>query len=348
MNEFGARLRSARKMAGLSMEALADLANNIVTKQSISKYEKGMATPSSEILIALARALNVKIDYFFRDTKVFIDSFEFRKHSKLGKKAEEQIKYKTMDFIEKYLEIENVLNVKSGFKNPLSQRTVINFSEVEAVVQDIRKKWQLGNEPISHIIELLEEKGVKVLEISGTKHFDGFSCFVSTLKIPVIAVAKEIGIVRKRFTIAHELGHLLLDLSCAQDNSVEKLCHSFAGALLLPEEVIKKELGAHRKKITLFELETLKSHFGISMQAILARAKALRIISENYYRHVCIYGNKHGWRKKEPGDYKGVESAKRFKQLIYHALAEQIISFSKGAELLNISINKLNREVEFV
>ncbi len=63
IDKFGERLNSARKMAGLSMEALAQKTDSIVTKQAIGKYEKGKINHSSEVLLALAKALDVKADY---------------------------------------------------------------------------------------------------------------------------------------------------------------------------------------------------------------------------------------------------------------------------------------------
>ena len=64
-NIFGKRLTSARKMAGLSLQALADKLGNVITKQSLNKYEQGIMKPDSSILIALANILNVSVDFFF-------------------------------------------------------------------------------------------------------------------------------------------------------------------------------------------------------------------------------------------------------------------------------------------
>ena len=350
IDNFGERLKSARKMAGLSMAALAEKAGSVVSKQSISKYEKGLVKPSSEVLIALAKALDVKIDYFFRPAGVTISSLEFRKKSKLAKKAEDQIRHQTIDFIQKYLELEDILDVHVPFKNPVSRPQIRSHNDVEAAAQEIRKKWHLGDGPISQLIEMLEDKGFKVYEVSDFENFDGLSGFVSgmNIPIPVMAVYKGYDLVRKRFTLAHELAHLLLDFSQAQEKEIEKHCHAFAGALLLPEKVIRKELGPKRSKITLWELKKLKGMFGISIQAIMARASSLGIISQSGYRRFCIAKNKNGWHKTEPGEYQGKEVANRFKQLVYHGAAEQIISFSKAAEFLNISLSELDQEVKFV
>ena len=91
VSEFGKRLHAARKMAGMSMEALAQASGSMVSKQAISKYERGQNKPGSEVLLAFAKALGVKVDYFFRTSQVEIAGFDFRKKAKLSKKEEEKI-----------------------------------------------------------------------------------------------------------------------------------------------------------------------------------------------------------------------------------------------------------------
>ena len=348
INEFGIRLKSARRMAGMSLDALAQKTGGIVTKQAISKYEKGMINPGSEVLLALARALNIKVDYFFRPAGVSIAGLEFRKKSRLSRKAEDQIKYQTIDFLQKYLELEEILNIREPFVNPVSNPVIKNHADIERAAQEIREQWKLGQGPVPHLIELLENKGFKVFEVPEVEDFDGLSGFEADMNIPVIAVCKDQDLVRKRFTLAHELAHLLLDFPDAEKKKTEKLCHAFAGALLLPEAVMKRELGEQRTKITQWELIKLKGIFGISIQAVMARAHTLKIISDTTYQSFCIYAGSRGWRKQEPGEYEGREAANRFKQLVYHAAAEQIISFSKAAAFLNQAESEFDQKVLFV
>jgi Zn-dependent peptidase ImmA (M78 family)/DNA-binding XRE family transcriptional regulator len=348
INNFGERLNSARKMAGMSMEALVQKAGSIVTKQAISKYEKGKINPGSDVLLALSKALDVKADYFFRSSNVAISGIEFRKRSKLTRTEEDRIKYRTLEFIQKYIEIESILDAGVTFKNPVTQNRIKTDEDIENAAMDIRKKWKLGNGPIPHLIELLEDKGFKIFEVMADQQFDGLSGIVEDLKIPVIAVYENSDLVRKRFTVAHELGHLLLEFSDDAVSNPEKRCHAFAGALLLPREVMLKELRPKRNNITDWELKKLKGIYGVSMQAIMARAFRLEIISENTYRKFYIQISKLGWKKVEPGTYEGKEKANRFKQLVLYAAAEQIISFSKAAELLNVSLAEFEKEVQIV
>ena len=345
---FGSRLHSARKMAGMSMEALAQASGSVVSKQAISKYEKGLIKPGSEVLLALAKALGVKIDYFFRASQVDITGFDFRKKSRFSKKEEEQIGFQTRDFLQKYIEIERILDISQQADMPVERRSIRDHDDIEQAARDIRQSWNLGDAPITQLTELLEDKGFKIFEVDAGDNFIGLSGVAEGVNIPVIAVFKEGDLVRKRFTIAHELAHLLLDFSDCREGNHEKLCHAFAGAFLLPEKVIREELGEYRKKITQWELKKLKGIYGISMQAIMARAHVLGIITDQTYKYFNIFARKNGWHRGEPGQFAGVEKANRFKQLVLHAAAEQVISYSKGAELLNLSLAQFDSEAQVV
>lgn len=350
INDFGQRLRSARKMAGMSMEQVAQSTGALVSKQAIGKYEKGQIKPSSEVLLALAKALDVKVDYFFRSTKLQITGLSFRKKSKLSSKEEGRIRYQALDFLQKYLELEDILKLPHTVNRPVTKRKISNQADIEQAATEIRQNWNLGEAPIQQLTELLEDKGFKIMEVEASSDFVGLSGYTSgtDIPVPVIAVFKEGDCVRKRFTLAHELAHLLLDFSDCGEGNHEKLCHAFAGALLLPEKVIQEEFGGKREKVTEWELKKLKGIYGISMQAIMARALTLGLISEHTFKSFRIYVSKHGWRKEEPGRYSGMEKANRFKQLVLHAAAEQIISYSKAAELLNLSLADFEQEAHIV
>ncbi|OQX20055.1 MAG: hypothetical protein BWK76_02545 [Desulfobulbaceae bacterium A2] len=348
VNDFGQRLRSARKMAGMSMEALAQATGALISKQAIGKYEKGQIKPSSEVLLALAKALNVKIDYFFRSSRLEITNLAFRKKSKLSRKEEERIKYQAVDFLQKYVELEDILGLPHTLDNPITHCVIASQADIEKAAAEIRQHWNLGNAPIQQLTELLEDKGFKLLEVEAGSDFVGLSGYAEGMKIPVIAVFKDGDCVRKRFTLAHELAHLLLDFSPCEHDHHEKLCHAFAGALLLPEKVIREELGDKRQNVTEWELKKLKGIYGISMQAIMARARTLGLISEQSYKIFCINVRQLGWHRDEPGEYSGMEKANRFKQLVIHAAAEEVISYSKGAELLNLPLADFEREVHIV
>jgi len=339
--DFGNRLRAARKMAGLSMKEIAKKAGGVVTKQSISKYEKGIMKPSSDVLIRLASSLGVKPEYFFRHTTIELSRMQFRKRAKLPIKIIESLKQRVLDFLERYIELESILGIQEKFLNPLSNFSLDTLQDVENAALKLRDAWELGLTPISNLLELLEENGIRVYEVQNIDGFDGLSARVGDLH--VIVINKDLSTDRIRFTTAHELAHILCEFP--KDTQKEKLCHAFAGALLLPKIILERELMKKREQITLWELKEIKQIYGVSMQAIVKRAHMLGIISDFYYRNFQVMLNQKGWKKKEPVEYEGREEAIRFRQLLHYAVSEEIITLSRGAELANMNLSDFKENV---
>ena len=129
MNHFPERLKSARLMNGLSLQALADRINNRITKQALSKYEQGQMMPSSEIVGLLSEALQVRPDYFYRsairsETEVTFGEIEFRKLKKYPAKEKQRIIEITRDILRRYIELEELLGIESQFDNPLAEISI--------------------------------------------------------------------------------------------------------------------------------------------------------------------------------------------------------------------------------
>lgn len=238
---FGQRIKSARIMAGLSLRELSNLLEGLVSHNAISKYERGEMLPDSKILIALAKVLNVKTDYFLRSSKVEITNIEFRKKAGLTVRNCSSIKEIVKDCMERYLEIESFYFLSILF-NPLVAM-VNSVEEVEDAVDKLLIKWNLGTNALPNVLEMLEDNDIKVVEIEVNEKFDGLSGWANQV-IPFIVVNKNHSVERKRFTALHELGHLLLNInSDLNQKEKEVLCHRFAGAMLLPQKTIFQELG---------------------------------------------------------------------------------------------------------
>ena len=339
--DFGNRLKSARKMAGLSMEDLAKKAGNIVTRQSISKYEKGLMNPSSDVLICLADTLEVRPEYFFRKNTIELAGMQFRKRANLPVKIIESLKQRTIDFLERYIELESILGVQEKFSNPLIDFNIKTIQDVEKAALKLRAAWKLGLAPLSNLLELLEENGIRVHEVQNIDDFDGLSARVGDFH--VIVINNTLSTDRIRFTAAHELAHILCEFP--KNYQKEKLCHAFAGAFLLPKAILERELMKKREQISLWELEEIKQLYGISIQAIVKRAHMLGIVSDFFYRNFQVMLNRKGWKKKEPFEYKGREEAIRFKQLLHYGVSEEIITLSRGAELANMGLSEFMENV---
>ncbi len=344
MKNFSERLKSARIMKGYSLQDLADALDNAITKQALNKYEMGQMKPDSEVLLLLCNALDVRPDFFVRETSITLENVEFRKLQKLSSKESARIKEKTIDILERYFELEDLLGIDEVFVNPIEKIEINSDEDIEQAVDKIREVWKLGEDPLSNVIELLEDNNIKVIEIDSGPEFVGLSTWEG-IKNPVVVVNSTLVLDRKRFTVLHELGHILLKIGHLSEKEREHYCHVFAGAMLIPKNQLLKELGNSRSRISLNELIYLKEQFGASIQAIMMRAKNLSIITESNFKSFITFFSMRGFKKNEPGKYIGQEKSNRFKQLIHRAVAEEIISTSKAAALDNKKLSEFRDEL---
>jgi Zn-dependent peptidase ImmA (M78 family) len=343
MNAFGERLKSARKMKGWSLQELADNITIAISKQALNKYEQNLMKPTGEVLIALAKVLDVKPDYFLKESAIELAPVEFRKKAKLSQKQEDSIKEKVKDFLERYLEIEQLLNIKTKFSNPIKKTIIAEVDDVEAAALELIKGWNLGFDPIPNVIEMLEDNSIRVIEMEAPVEFDGLSTYVG--KIPVVVINKNYSVERKRFTALHELGHLVLSIEEGADK--EKICHAFAGALLLPDDCLKKLIGEKRSNIAPGELVSIKEQFGISVQAIMMRAQLKGIIDKN---SAGRFWKSMADNKKEEGlgSYVGREKSYRFEHLVFRLAAEDVVSMSKAANLAGIKLATFKEQLDAI
>ncbi len=339
---IGARLKLARAAAGLSLRDLEERLEGLVTAQAIGKYERDEMMPSSTVLIALARALGVTEEYLLNSAAVELFSVEFRKKKLTSAREAAQVRARILSEVERYLDIEQILVIPVAKASPLTKRyPVRNLDDVELAAEQFRKRWNLGDDPIPNLCEFLEEKGIKVCAVPLPQSVSGVQAMVKAADgddIPVIVVNAEHPGERQRFTLAHELGHLCLDIGRGLD--AERACHRFAGALLVSRAILLKEVGATRRAISPRELFQLKQLFGVSAQAIAYRCKDLGIINQRTLSSIFKLFNAKRWRTNEPLPVPS-ERPSRFERLCIRALAEDVISEAKASELLQKTVREV-------
>ncbi len=341
---FGQRLRNARIMKGYSMEELSNRIGNAVSKMSISKYESGKMTPGSEVVLKFAEALDLPVDFFFRPFQFEISEIQFRKKSTLSKKQEDSIKETVADKIERYINIEEICNSLVPFEKP--EMIAGSEDDVKQHARKLRKEWKLGEDGIVNVIELLEEHGIKVVEVDAPQSFDGFSAYVNR-EYPVIVLNNSFPSERKRLTAAHELGHLVLSLSPdLSHKDVERYCYVFGNEFLMPERVFVSIVGKKRGLISYPELSAIQRCFGLSCDALMRKASDSGIIRADYYTSYCKRKNSSASFKQQfeqsiyPEEY-----SERFERLVYRALSSELISEGKAAALLNVPLETVKKTI---
>lgn len=343
MSGIGINLKRIRLLKNLSLNEAGKLLN--MTATAVSKYEKGEIIPDSKKLIDFANAYNVNsIDLLkvYNAPKMKFNSF--RKRKRLVGQNLELLENLIQDEVAKYLEVIE-LNNTALQSIKLKKYLCNSLEDAENAANDFRNFIKISNkQPISDLTNIFENLGIVIIHIKNPdgrfNDFDGLSEFVNNIPVIVILDGIKDG-ARQRFTIAHELGHLLLNIK-DEELDEEKLCNRFASALLMPKEAVINEFGSSRNHINFFELTAFKFEFKVSYTAIAYRLKDLNIISDYLYKNLSIYlSQRIGKNDSKPIQ---PETSYQFKKIVYKLEADEIISISKACELLGVSIDEYNKE----
>lgn len=354
---IAARLLSARRMAGLSLQDLADKMGNDVTKQSLSKYENGKMKPDAKGLLALANALNISVDYLYSipAVNVKLENIEYRKKSvKLSSIDDAIVIERAVDVFERYLELEDLLQLNDKYEYFVFDRLVLTAQDAEEAAAELRNVWELGNDPIPDVVEMLEDKGYLVVDIDAPDGFDGMKANVGDRKVVVLkkVLHNELNdIVRKRFTALHELAHHVLKFpNDLRSKERELLCHIFASAFLYPADMARKELLGARFRFFERELIILKERWGISFLAIFHRANHLGILNDSVLRKLNMGFRKRGYHlyNAEPGRFSSREVPTRMERLVFLGLAKEVLTINEAAFLAGMGAWKLREQMQLM
>jgi transcriptional regulator with XRE-family HTH domain len=329
------RIKQFRLARGYSLDDLAEAMGGIVTKQALSKYERGASAPSAPVLNHLAAALGVKAVQLWSEPAVSIRFVGYRKRSTLAKKAQATLQALVTEKLEERTRIQDYCFPAIPFDLPIEQVRVSSEQDAEGAAAQIRELWCLGVDPIANLTAILEDHLVHVIQVDAPEKFDGISAVAEDeeRRPKAAAVVSRAGCPgdRQRLNLAHELGHLVMRISKNVDE--EKAAFRFAGAFLAPQPSIKREVGQRRTSVRFEELLILKARYGMSIQALLKRLSDLEIISPTSYKWSCIHLNRLNWRKQEPQPLEP-EKPEWLRQSALRCLSEGFISRGEAERLL--------------
>lgn len=336
------RLKQLRLARGLSLDELAAKMGGIVTKQALSKYELGTAQPSPVVLNKLSAALVVKASHFWSEPTVNVEFVAYRRKSSFPKREREKVESLVIRTLEERLKILSFINDAKKNEIPVKEWKIKTLEDAEEAASSLRERWDLGMDPISSLVSTLESHWIQVIEIEADERFDGISAIASDTREDVVAGAAVVtrrGISgdRQRFSLAHELGHIVLDLGKGVDE--EKAAHRFGAALLAPADAVRREAGSRRTFIHTEELLLLKQRYGMSIQAFVRRLFELHIINDSHYKQWVIDISRLGWRKEEPGELPP-EQPQWFRQQVLRLLTEKVITKEAAETVLGESVDE--------
>lgn len=309
MTLAGVRLLRLRLSAGLGQQELAEAAS--VAAGTISMVERGKSWLEPRAMTAIAEVLDVAPDYFARPgAELSASTPQLRAYADASQKTVDRVLNDSITAVTSFAEadltrVPDVLPVFDGDAN--------NADEIERLARDVRTLAGVADSaPIGNATRTAERLGCVVLPMDTElgRHL-GMSLRVDD--VPVIRVSRSsenpehaIPGDRQRFTVAHELGHLVLHaglaspLSAADASRREHEAHRFAGAFLAPGDAVLMDLDTLGGRVTLSTLTRLKERWGFSIKAFVTRFRQLGVIDDDQARSLFKQISARRWNKDEP------------------------------------------------
>lgn len=296
MEPNGDMLRLARQLKGFHQtEAAARLG---VTQSLLSRYENKLNRPSDGFLFLASQVYTVRTSFFYQNEPIY--GAPVSVHPMTRRRAD--VSAREMDSVVAELNIRimhirrflEAVDISSVF--PLPRLDIEEYSTPEVVAATLRNIWGVPRGPLPNLVTLAERSGVVVahsamagVEVSGVT-------FAPPGVPPLVLLKGDQPADRLRFTLAHEIGHLVMHRFPTP--GMEGEANDFASALLMPEPDMRSYLSGRRVDLSL--LAAMKPEWRVSMQAILMRAKALKIVDRNQSDYLWKQMNARRMRLREP------------------------------------------------
>ena len=266
-----------------------------MSQAKYSKLEVGVVREDdAELVQKVSVLLQRPPSFFYQKAEIFGKAapFNFRKRASYPAKMRE--KAEALANICR-LHIRRILE-HSSLKTNLPSAEVMSGATPEGAAKLIREYWKVPRGPITNVTKLMEDAGIVVILSEFDTHLlDGFT-IADDSPTPLVFQNMMSPGDRLRFTLAHELGHILLHRTIQGEDVVEKEADRFAAEFLMPEE----EIAGSLKQVDLRLLADLKPKWKSSMAALLMRSHTLQLISDNQYRFLWSQMARYGYKTREP------------------------------------------------
>lgn len=329
-----AMLEVARTARGFTQGELSELAG--VTQALISKLENGItADPTPETVSSLARALHVPAALLYSSEKPHgLPPFHYRKRAKLGKRTLEKIEG---DINMRRVHIARLL--KSFERQHDRSVPVIDLDRMQwtpsQAAEHLRGLWMMPRGPVGNLTELIECAGAFIVQIDFETHLlDAISFRLPGLP-PLIFINASVPGDRYRFTLAHELAHLILHNQPETDENMEAQADEFASELLLPAKEIKPYLAYP----SLGKLARVKPYWKVSIKSLIMRCYKLKLITPSQYTGLNVNYSKAGYSKGEPFPI-SVENPSLLSSAVNYHLRELRYSIDEISQLLMMTADE--------
>lgn len=306
LNYIPNRIREARVARAMTQAELATEIN--VTKSAISQYETGTIKPADMVMRSISNVLTFPLPFFLKEPyapSTAPSAAFFRSYKSTSEKQRQACIQRTELFdeliigkLKEFVEFPAVNTV-----DDISYQDAYTLDDCEAYAEHVRKFWGLGDGPIDSMVDVLQENGIIIAQVApDMEKIDACSRWYNGTPYIFISYNKESS-VRWRFSLAHELGHLLLhahmeDIPPSMRDQVEEEANFFASAFLLPQNTFFRDISA----ASLEHLLYLKRKWKVSVGAMVKKCKDHEVFSSNQSTSLYRQISYRGWRKAEPFD----------------------------------------------
>lgn len=285
----------ARESRGMSQKDLADQLNT--SPGFICKIETDNKSMPEPTLERMSKLLKYPREFFYQEGEAYLPmSLNYRKR--------DHVSAKVLMPLEAHLNIYrlNIETIAQKIKLPALNIPDLDLKKIgseELVAKQLRKTWKIPKGPIPKLTEVLEANGIIVISCDfGTERVDSRTILTKE-KHPIIVVNKLHLADRQRFSLAYELGHLVMHSHTlpSHDRDISHEANLFAAGLLLPENELKKDF---EKGVTIPLLGELKRKWKVSMISLLYRAADLGFLTDNQKKYMLSQFNQMKIRRREP------------------------------------------------
>ncbi len=299
------RIRVARELRGLTQRDVVEKMGHTISPPALSQIEAGKLRPSPATAERLAATLGVPLTFFSAQWPAGGQPVTyFRNLRATSVRERRRASAQALLLSDFVAALEHHVRIPEVSVPALHAARGAAREEIEDIAQQVRDVWNLGHEPVPHVVRSLERHGIVVARLTlGSSTVDAFSIRIGRRPLVLLTDDKSDNYVRSRFDASHELGHLVMHRGAEPGTKeTEQQAHNFAAAFLLPEASAREELPRRLDAPDWSRLAEMKRTWGVSIAALLFRARALRIISADTYQSAMRYMSFRGWRRQEPGD----------------------------------------------
>lgn len=323
----------ARESRGATQKGVAAAIDGL-SQGNLSKMEKGLLPVNEKIIEKIANYLNFPVSFFYKDSpNASLNTLFYRKRVTIPAKELSMVEAK---FDLARIAVDELLDSVEIPDFDVPSIEVSDNMDPQEIARRIRLFLQLPKGPIMKPVKVLEKHGIIVIFLNGAPDkFFGVTMFTNKMR-PIIFINDNKSNDNKRFTLGHELGHLVMhlrnDVYSKEDKELDKEADAFSSEYNMPSDECKGDLLNLKFK----NLSEIKMYWRLSKAAITRKAKDLGILSQSQYKYFMMQLSSNGERIHEK-EFVDIDQPSLLKLIIKVHLDSLDYNISQLAELTGLS-----------